>query len=114
MEKENFEKWKKLVLISLIVTGISFILIGILRNGSTIWSIVKIIFFVSLVIYFISLILCAITAKKNGQKLESWINVLKILTIVIVVIWAIGCVVNIGIDKQMDNDTERYLQQWEN
>ena len=105
---------KKIVLISLGATGISFILMGILRNESVIWSISKIIFFIYLIIYFISLILCTITAKKSGQKLNGWINVVQILTIIIVVIGIIGYIVNIGIDKQIDNDTEQYLQQWKN
>ncbi len=114
MKKASFEMLKKIVLISLVVTGISFILVVVLHNVTVIWSIARIIFFIGLIIYFISLILCVITAKKNGQKLEGWINVVEILTIAIVVVFIIGYVVNADINRQRDNKTKQLLQQWEN
>ena len=59
---------EKIVLISLDATGISFILMSIICNGSVIWSISKVIFFICLIIYFISLILCTITTKKVDKN----------------------------------------------
>lgn len=87
----NIEKYKKVVLISLIVLVISFILVGITSSiqttpgGSIIWSLAKIVFFVSLLIYGIGIIAVTVVAKKNKQKLKGWISAVQTITLIIVI-----------------------------
>ena len=81
-----FEKFKKLVLITLIIGILSFIIVAITSSGETIiWNISKIVFFISLALYCIGIIACTIISKKNKIKLKGWLGTVQTITIAIII-----------------------------
>lgn len=93
--KMDIEKYKKVTLISVIALIISFILVGITASMQMtptvnfIWSLSKIVCFMSLAIYLISMIVVTVISIKNKEKLKGWISVLQTITIVILLTVAV-------------------------
>ena len=105
-----FEKFKKLVLITLIIGILSFIIVAITSSGETIiWNISKIVFFISLALYCIGIIACTIISKKNKMKLKGWLGMVQTITIAIViaaiVIFIISKLINRNSDKNLEINT---------
>ena len=104
------KKWKRILLISLIVFIVSAICSLTFNNIKVIWELCRILLYTSIAGFICSIIGCIVIAISKKEKLPIWVDVIIALIITMIVIFILG---NLS-KNEFDTKAKEYQEQNKN